>query len=138
MPELVRNLVGRLRAVVANRRRAPRKLLRLPCSISIHNPRLTDSARRAPSLEAHTRDLSTTGMALVTPTIRIGERYLNESTLHLRLEHPAGRMEILVAAVRYEQLPPEGEETGYLIGVRIVEMSDEDRAHFEAHLRQLT
>ena len=138
MPELMRNLVGRLRAVVANRRRAPRKPLRLPCSISIHDPKLKDSARRPSSLEAYTRDLSATGVALVAPAIRIGERYLNESHLQLTLEHPSGVMTILVAPVRYEQLPPDGEEIGYLIGTRIVEMSDEARARFEAHLQQLT
>jgi hypothetical protein len=137
MPELMRNLVGRLRAVVANRRISPRRSLRLPCSISIHDPKLKDAARRAPSLEAYTRDLSATGIALVAPAIRIGERYLNESTLLVSLEHPSGRMEILAAAVRYEQLPPDGEEKGYLIGARIVEMSGEDRARFEEHLRQL-
>jgi hypothetical protein len=138
MPELVRNLVGRLRAVVANRRRAPRKQLRLRCSISIHDPKPKDSARRAPSLEAYTRDLSATGVALVAPAIRIGERYLNESQLQLTLQHPSGAMTLLVAPVRYEQLPPDAEEKGYLIGARIVEMADEDRARFEAHLRQLT
>lgn len=133
----MRNFVGRLRAVVANRRISPRRNLRLPCSISIHDPRLKDATRRAPSLAAHTRDLSATGVALVTPAIRIGERYLNEATLRLTLEHPAGVMTILVAPVRYEQLAPDAEETGYLIGARIVEMSDEDRARFEAHLQQL-
>jgi hypothetical protein len=138
MPELMRNLVGRLRAVVANRRRAPRKSLRLPCSISIHDPKLKDAARRLPSLEAYTRDLSATGVALVAPAIRIGERYLNESQLQLTLEHPSGAMTMTVAPVRYEQLPSETEEKGYLIGARIVEMTDEDRARFEAHLQQLT
>jgi hypothetical protein len=137
MPELLRNIAGRLRAVVANRRASPRLAARLPCLVSLHEPRPSAKSRRPATLEAHTRDLSATGVALIAPAIRINDRYLTGSTLLLRLEHPAGRMEMIVQSVRYEQLPPEGEEEGYLIGVRIVEMSDEDRARYDAHLRGL-
>jgi hypothetical protein len=137
MTELLRNIAGRLRAVVANRRASPRLAARLPCLISLHEPRASAQSRRPATLEAHTRDLSATGVAVVAPAIRINDRYLTDSTLLLRLEHPAGRMEMVVQSVRYEQLPPGGEEEGYLIGVRIVEMSDGDRARYDAHLRGL-
>jgi hypothetical protein len=135
--ELLRNLAGRLRAVVANRRASPRLAARLPCLVSLHEPRAKDQTRRTPALEAHTRDLSATGVAIVAPAIRINDRYLTDSTLLLRLEHPAGTIELIVKSVRYERLAPEGEDEGYLIGVRIVEMGDEDRARYEAHLRGL-
>jgi hypothetical protein len=139
MPELLRTLVGRLRAVVANRRHAPRKRLRLACSVSLHDPKATTttaapSTRRAPSLECHTRDLSATGMALVAPSIRINDHYLTGTTLRLLLEHPAGTLEIIARPVRYEQLPPDSDETGYLIGVHIISLSDDDRARYEQHL----
>lgn len=136
MSELLRNFIGRMRAVVANRRRSPRKRLRLVCRVSIHDPgRAADAARRAPALEAHTRDISVTGFALVAPAIRIGDRYLTNSTLRIVLEDPAGDMSMLATSVRYEQLSADGEETGFLLGIRIIEISDEDRARFEAHLR---
>jgi hypothetical protein len=137
VPELLRNIVGRLRAVVANRRSAPRKSLRLPCAVSFHDTKTAAASRRASALAAHTRDLSSTGIALVAPTIRIGERYLTDSTLRLTLEHPTGTIVVLAASVRYEQLPPDADETGYIIGVRIIEMSDEDRARYDDHLRRL-
>lgn len=140
MSELLRNIVGRLRAVVANRRRAPRKRLRLPCVVALHDPKVAAASRRTSSLEAHTRDLSATGIALVTPAIRIGDRYLTNSTLRLTLELPAGTITILAASVRYEQLPPDShdsDETGYIIGVRILEMSEEDRARYEEYLGSL-
>jgi hypothetical protein len=137
MTELLRNLAGRLRAVVANRRASPRLPARLPCHVSLHEPRATGRARRPPALQVRTRDLSATGVALVAPAIRINDRYLTDSMLLLHLELPAGQIETVVQSVRYEQLPPEGGEEGYLIGVRIVEMSDEDRALYEAHLREL-
>ncbi|MDT7542465.1 MAG: hypothetical protein QOE33_2369 [Acidobacteriota bacterium] len=138
MSELIRTIVGRLRAVVANRRHEPRKGLRLVCSVSLHDPKAkataSASTRRAPSLECHTRDLSATGLALVAPSIRVNDRYLTNTTLRLLLEHPAGTLEIIAQPVRYEQLPPDSDETGYLIGVHIISMSDDDRIRYEQHL----
>lgn len=123
--------------MVANRRASPRLAARLPCLVSLHEPRASDHARLPPTLEVHTRDLSATGVALVAPVIRINDRYLTDSTLLLRLEHPAGTIEMIVKSVRYERLAPEGGEDGYLLGVRIVEMSDEARARYDAHLSGL-
>ncbi|HEX8163668.1 MAG TPA: PilZ domain-containing protein [Pyrinomonadaceae bacterium] len=139
MTELLRNFAGRLRAVVANRRASPRRPARLACLVSFHEPRASDQSRRPPTLEARTRDLSATGVALVTPSIRINDRYLTDSTLVLRLELPAGRVEMIVQSVRYERLAPEGGDgdEGYLVGVRIVEAGEEDRARYEEHLRGL-
>jgi hypothetical protein len=138
MPELLRTLVGRLRAIVANRRRARRKRVRVACSVSLHDPKTATAAapstRRASSLECHTRDLSATGIALIAPSIRINDHYLTGTTLRLVLDHPAGALEIIAQPVRYEQLPPEADEVGYLIGVHIISMSDEDRARYEQHL----
>ena len=137
MTELLRNLAGRLRAVVANRRASPRRPARLACLVSFHEPRASDHSRRQPTLEARTRDLSATGVAIVAPAIRINDRYLTDSTLVLRLELPAGRVQMIVQSVRYERLAPEGGDEGYLVGVRIVEVSEEDRARYEEHLRGL-
>jgi hypothetical protein len=44
-------------------------------------------------------------------------------------------VELKVVAVRYESLE---DESGYLIGARIVEMSDSDRASFEKYVSKLT
>jgi hypothetical protein len=138
MSEFLRSIVTRLRARVADRRRAPRHRLRLPCTVSIHDPR-PDAAksRRAPRLDAYTRDLSRTGIGLVTPAIRIGDRYLTDSVLRLALEHPTGPLELLAAAVRYEQLEGDGLEHGYLIGLSITSMSEADRARYEQHLEKI-
>jgi hypothetical protein len=78
-------------------------------------------------------DVSTTGLALVVPAIRIGEHYLAgaDRKLHVKLELPSGPVEIKVAAVRYESLE---DDTGYLIGARILELSDTDRVSFEKYV----
>jgi len=140
MPELMRSIVTRLRAFVADRRSAPRRPLRLACAVRLHDPRRdADGARAAaaPHVEAYTRDLSLTGLALVVPAIRIGERYLTDTPLRLVLQHPTGPLELTAQPVRYEQLSADAGERGYLLGLRITEMAPADRARFEKHLRQL-
>jgi hypothetical protein len=81
-------------------------------------------------------DVSTTGLALVVPAIRIGEHYLAgaDRKLHVKLELPSGPVEMKVAAVRYESLE---DDTGYLIGARILELSDTDRVSFEKYVAKV-
>ena len=134
MSELPRRIASHMRRFIGNRRHSKRVRARLSFTLSLSNPRVSSNgARRLPTLDGHTLDVSSTGLALVVPAIRIGEHYLagNERRLHIRLELPDGPVEMQVAAVRYESLD---DESGYLIGARIVEMSDSDRASFEKYV----
>ena len=134
MSELPRRIVSHLRRFIGNRRQAKRVRARLNFTLSLSDPRVSSNgSRRLPTLEGHTLDVSTTGLALVVPAIRVGEHYLagNERRLHIRLELPDGPVEMTVAAVRYESLE---DESGYIIGARIIEMSDSDRATFEKYV----
>jgi c-di-GMP-binding flagellar brake protein YcgR len=129
--------VSRLRRFVGNRRRHRRVSARLSFTLSLSDPRISSNgSRRLPSLNGHTLDISTTGLALIVPAIRIGEHYLagTERKLHVKLELPSGPVEIKVAPVRYESLE---DESGYLIGAQILEMSDSDRATFEKYMAQV-
>lgn len=136
MPELMREIASRLRDYVGNRRRAPRRRARLAVAVSL----LDSRARAHPSfLEGHTRDLSRSGLALILPAIRIGDRYLTgeSQTLRVTLRLPTGAIQLYATAVRYERLEePEGACT-YLIGARIKEMSDQDRARFDSYFDSL-
>jgi hypothetical protein len=102
--------------------------------LSLADPRVnTNGRRRLPSLDGYTHDVSTSGLALIVPAIRIGEHYLagNERKLYIKLELPTGPVEMKVASVRYEGLE---DDSGYLIGARILEMSDPDRVSFEKYV----
>ncbi|HKP72692.1 MAG TPA: PilZ domain-containing protein [Pyrinomonadaceae bacterium] len=140
MPELTRLLIARMREFFGNRRRARRHALRLPFKVSLFDAKLTPAQLdRAPHLDGHTRDISTGGLALIVPAIRIEDRYLAapDQALRLLLEYPTGLIEMRVAAVRYERLEEADADTGYLIGVRITEMADDDRARFVSYLKDL-
>lgn len=134
MSELPRRIVSHLRRFLGNRRHSKRVRARLSFTLSLANPGVgANGSRRLPGLNGHTLDVSSTGVALVVPAIRIGEHYLagSERRLYIKLELPSGPVEMKVVAVRYESLE---DETGYLIGARIVEMSDSDRASFEKYV----
>jgi len=140
MSELPRRIVSRLRHFIGNRRRCKRVRVRLSFRLSLADPRVSSNgARRLPTLDGHTLDVSTTGLALIVPAIRIGEHYLagSDRRLHLKLELPHGPVEMRVASVRYESLDESPDETGYLIGARIIEMDDADRANFDRYLGKL-
>lgn len=137
MSELPRRIVSRLRRFIGNRRGSKRVGTRLTFTLSLSDPRVsTNGARRLPSLDGHTLDVSMTGLALIVPAIRIGEHYLAgaDRKLHLKLELPGGPVEMKVASARYEGLE---DDSGYLIGARILEMSDADRAEFQKYVATL-
>ena len=137
MSELPRRIVSHLRRYIGNRRRSRRVRARLNFTLSLADPRVnTNGSRRLPQLNGHTLDVSTTGLALIVPAIRIGEHYLAgaDRKLHIKLELPSGPVEMKVATVRYESVE---DDSGYLIGARIVEMSDTDRASFEKYVTRI-
>jgi hypothetical protein len=130
--------VSRLRRFIGNRRGSKRVRARLSFTLSLSDPRVSSNgARRLPTLDGHTLDVSITGLALIVPAIRIGEHYLAgaDRKLHVKLELPSGPVEMKVATVRYESLE---DDTGYLIGARILEMSDTDRVSFQKYVSKVT
>ena len=140
MSELPRRIVSHLRRFIGNRRRFKRVRTRLTFTLSLSDPRVnSNGARRLPTLDGHTFDVSTSGLALIVPAIRIAEHYLagSDRRLYLKLQLPSGAVEMKVMSVRYEGLDESHEETGYLIGARIVEMSDADRASFNSYVNKL-
>jgi len=96
-------------------------------------------SRQPQSMEGDTHDISTSGLALRVPAIRIGEHYLagENRSLNIKLELPVGPVEIKAAPVRYERLDEDETEIGYVIGVRITEMSATDRARYEEYIASL-
>jgi hypothetical protein len=100
---------------------------------------LPDQSSGEATLEGHTRDMRATGLSLVVPDIRLGEREIVGPELSLRivLELPTGPIEMQVAPVRYEPLDETEPQRGYLIGSRITEISDSDCVRFVKYLRTL-
>jgi len=139
--EITRSIVSRLRQYVGDRRHAKRRQVRLAFTLSLaSSAKSLNGARRINSLGGHTLDLSPTGLGLLVPDIHLGEYHLvgGNRSLNVKLELPSGPIEMRVTPIRYETLEEDENRTGYVIGVKIAEMSDDDRATFTAYISSLS
>lgn len=141
MAEFARTIVSRMRQYMGDRRHSTRHNIRLNFRLSLASPaRNLNGNHKVSSVDGHTLDVGHGGLALVVPAITLGEHHLvgvNRS-LQVKLELPAGPVEMQVAPVRYERLDEHKTETGYLIGVKILTMSDTDRASFSDYLATIS
>jgi hypothetical protein len=137
MPELLRSIAGRLRQYVADRRRSPRLRVRLDVTVALFD--MSAATPWSKPVAGHTRDVSESGVGLVLPAIRIGDRYLvgQDQTLSIILKLPAGNARLYAAPARYERLEAEQPDTGFFVGVRITSMDEKDRALFNEYLESL-
>ncbi|HKS30149.1 MAG TPA: PilZ domain-containing protein [Pyrinomonadaceae bacterium] len=138
MAELIRSIASRFREYLGNRRRAPRRKLRLSVRVSpvkAARPARVSTAD-GDALYGYTRDISASGLALILPSIRINNIYLmgEDRTLELLIEDESEPIVIYGVAARYEKLEEGKADKGYLVGVRITETSPEDRARYTALL----
>jgi c-di-GMP-binding flagellar brake protein YcgR len=99
--------------------------------------RIGQAARHAIKVSGQTQNISETGIALLVPGIRNGDHHLaaRNRRLLIVLELPTGPIRLQAAPVRYERLR---NESGYLVGARIVSMSDGDRSRFLKYLQRLS
>jgi hypothetical protein len=140
MPELVRNFTARLRKFLRSRRCARRYGVRIPCRVEFAKARKANNGSLAPnSIEGYASDVSADGMALVLPAIRIGDRYLagENHPLLVTLELPDSTLTLHTVAVRYDTFA-DGDQTGYMVGVRITKLGQEERARYVDFLAQLS
>ena len=125
---------------MGDRRRSKRRTVRLPFTLSItSSTKALNGTRRVSTLNGHTLDLSAGGLALIVPSITLGEHHLvaENRRLDVKLDLPTGSVEMKATPVRYESLDEHETETGYLIAVQIAEMTEEDRAKFAAYFSSL-
>ena len=137
--EFARSIASRLRQYAGDRRHAKRVKARLNFTLSLVGPALSSNgAKRVISIDGHTLDLSSTGLALIVPTIIVNEHHLvgENRNMVVRLELPDGPLEINVVPIRYERLEDHPTETGYLIGVKLGNVEPQDRVRFSDYLSQ--
>lgn len=119
------------------RRVAPRHQVRLETRVLMIAEGVAE-AGEVLLLGGHTRDVSESGLGLVvTAEDRRALEALGASyTLRLVLTLPSGPVDLAVAPVRFERLG-RGEDSDFLVGARITDMSGRDRVRFMAFIRGL-
>src|ERR1051325_7486688 len=140
MAEFTRAIVARARQYVGDRRRTKRLVARLPFSLSLVSvTKSLNGTRRVSSVDGHTLDLSVKSLALIVPRITLGQHHLvgENRNFNLSLELPDGPIQLQASPVRYERLDEHRSEQGYLIAVKIVNISEDDRERFEEYIANL-
>jgi PilZ domain len=115
-----------------NRRIGPRYRARVAVSVSVIEPETEES--QWPSVLAYTRDVSRAGMAIVLPSSRLGCYELNEGDYIVRIVLAISAQASVHITARLAHCGVFSEDetgSGYLIGVKIEEMSAEDRLLYD-------
>ena len=139
MPELIRSVVSRVRVYFKDRRHAPRVRARLPFTISLcRKPNGNGLQARAQASKGYTRDMSVKGLALLVPKVHLDGHHLAAEgrELQLTLELPGGSISMQIIPHRYEQLEVSESGCTYLIGAKIVQIGDEDRARYSIFISE--
>ncbi len=145
----LRGLVSHINNSVASRFTATRKNVEVAVDISIEPNRndLSDlRARHTGELKRHgaamvlkgeTHDISRNGIAFYVPFLRLGENYVaGNTTLHLDICLPNGRVHLEAVAERYNPIEKNGVVTKYLVGARIVKVDSADSEIFDEFLAE--
>jgi hypothetical protein len=98
--------------------------------VKIEQHRNVNEAR----LIGYTHDVSEAGLAVILRSHRIAGLSIIGSKRKLRvlLGLPQGPVEVVALAAHCAEL--EGDEVGYIVGIKIVSMADADRARYLKHL----
>jgi hypothetical protein len=140
-PTLSYRVLGLVRNLIHNRRAARRISSALPVRFSIVRLLSATQSRRSRSVSAVTTDLSLSGLALETSVIQVDNFHVSLSSdmtskqfLEIELDLPDRRIMIEGQPLRYER---RDSGTGnYVVGVKIIRMSPEDRLIYEEYLKQ--
>src|ERR1041384_1083375 len=130
MVKLMSSIVTRAHELLDNYSYARRYGLRLPVQVALlYFKSAAVCVPCSPAMSGYLRDISKTGLSLVVPSLRFGNRFLVSEyhPLGVRVELPNGAVNIQVSPVRYDKLSEGQGERRYLIGGRILCLPEADR-----------
>ena len=139
MVKLKNSIMSRAYRFLGRYIHAKRYGMNLPLSVSLLDQKKTAvSVPCSTEMSGHLRDISKTGLSLIVPSMRFGNRFLisGHYPLQVLVELPNRVLNIQVAPVRYDKLKEEQSERRYLIGARIMQMTDSDREHLRDFIQQ--
>jgi hypothetical protein len=137
---MIRRLVSKLSKSITERVVSPRKKYEVPIKIWFEPDKATGSLRmpvESAVITGETKDLSKSGIGFIVGAIRIQENYLvgGGRTLNAELDLPSGKIQMQIVGMRYEEVGQHISTARFLVGAKIVKMSDEDREVYEYFLR---
>jgi hypothetical protein len=137
---MFRNLISKLNRSVSKQVVAARRDYVVPIKLTFEPDRNTGKLRMPVNelaIIGETRDLSHSGIGFVVSAIRLKEYYLvgEDRVLNAELDLPNGKVKFQIVGQRYEQVGEHISVSKYLIGAKIVNMSEENREVYKYFLR---
>jgi hypothetical protein len=128
---------GHARQGALEQRRTPRSCVNLPLKVSVLGIEVdAGKIKYSQSMNGHTRDLSIIGLSFVVSVNQINGLDLikNHPRLRIVLGLPSRTVEVFGTTVRVAQIRGSESEKGWLVGVRITKMSQEDKSELFNYL----
>ncbi|HLM03292.1 MAG TPA: PilZ domain-containing protein [Pyrinomonadaceae bacterium] len=147
MSDVIRKLISRLNLTFVENRSARRYDIQLPIRITIEPDDETGNGnacgkltkkRESLSVSGETKDLSTSGIAFIVPSIRLREYYMVGENRRLRAELDlpgGGKIQMQIVGVRYEQTGIHDSSVSYLIGAKILFIEPAQQEIYEEYLK---
>lgn len=137
---MIRKLLSKFTSSVNERVVARRHEHNFPIKISFKPNKQTGGLKMPAgnlSVRGETKDLSESGIAFIVSAIRVQEHYLvgDGSTLLAEVDLPNGIVKMQIIGSRYEQVGIHVSTTQYLVGAKIVEMSEVDKEIYNEFLK---
>ena len=137
---MLREIATRFTRVIAERRAAPRK--KVSVAIRVRFAPVSGSVGHLKNSEKYhlsgsTFDISSCGVGLIVPAIRIDQNYLVGEDRVLIVEMDIHDRTIIMKVVgrRYQEIGQHLSVKRFLVGVEIVEMSPTDRVAYDYFLK---
>ena len=129
-----------VRGFIANRRKKRRVMARLPVQFSIVRRPRTSKVQKSRSISARTSDLSSGGLSIETSIIQIDNFHVSLSANMASDQFLEIELALPERGIRFQGIPlhyqrQEATKGNYIVGVKITEISDEDREVYERFLK---
>lgn len=137
---MIREFFVQLNKTLAKRVVSSRYSYQVPIKLTFEQTNKTGKLQmpRVPLyINGETKDLSQSGIAFIVSSIRLQENYLvgEERVLNAELDLPNGKISMKVVGRRYEQVDETASSGKFIIGAKIVQISDECKEFYEDFLR---
>jgi len=137
---MIRKLVSKLNKSLTERVVSPRKKYEVPIKIWFEPDKNTGRLKLPVEnyvITGETKDMSRSGIGFIVGAIRIHENYLvgGGRVLNAELDLPSGKIQMQIVGMRYEEVGQHISTARFLVGAKIMQMSDENREDYEYFLR---
>lgn len=138
---MIRKLIAKFSKSINEHIAARRYEYHVPIKITFEPNRNTGNLQvplNSLSIRGETQDISESGIAFIVPSIRLREHYLvgEGHTLNAELDLPNGKVKMRVMGQRYEQIGQHISTIQYLIGAKILSMTETDREIYNEFLKE--